>query len=636
MPTIHCVVTAAAALWLATSALADSTSETACAPAPVAITIGNVTLSNNQIARGLDISIGSPPQSFAFLPQWPMNNSFVYGVDGHCTPDLSSAACTTFRGGAYSGIASITRTVPEPASHPVDAAPYSSVSFAADTVVLNGTLDSPSPANTTTTTSLAQFPFGVPLNDLGQQSYHPMNALGLGANSTLLNALKASGRIASRSWSMFWGLNGAEATAQMAGVFVLGGYDRAKTVPGQMTTLPLADAGSVCPSRMVLSITDLVLNFANGTDASLFPGAASTALQACITPDYPVLMTLPDDPFFKAMETLTNASIDQRSDGIVFFANRYLPGASSSSSVYTGDLTITLQSGLAIRVPNDQLIVPDRTIDPVSGAIVANSSGLDTTILAIQNINANDMTQLGRQFLSAAYVMLNQDAGSFTVWQANPTVARDLVAVDETNAELTACNASSSSSSSSSSSEAAESAAPSTKHVSPGVIAGAVVGSCIAVAALVGLAVFFCVRRRRQQRTAALAATRAVDAARHKFDPGRSGGSGAHGSVSGFESTTALAPAEAPADVPPIRLQQHQQVFHQLDAREIKYKYESDDGYLPTTTTTTTTTTPPPPMVEMEDSSRIELREWQGGPPQYTTIPRGDPRRQTPQYELQG
>lgn len=41
-----------------------------CSPNPIAIRIGNITLANHQVARGAEIDIGDPPQSFAFLPQW--------------------------------------------------------------------------------------------------------------------------------------------------------------------------------------------------------------------------------------------------------------------------------------------------------------------------------------------------------------------------------------------------------------------------------------------------------------------------------------------------------------------------------------------------------------------------------------
>jgi len=41
-----------------------------CVPAPVAAKVGNVTLTNGQIARAIPLSIGTPETNFAFLPQW--------------------------------------------------------------------------------------------------------------------------------------------------------------------------------------------------------------------------------------------------------------------------------------------------------------------------------------------------------------------------------------------------------------------------------------------------------------------------------------------------------------------------------------------------------------------------------------
>lgn len=41
-----------------------------CAPRPIPISIGNVTLTNNEDMRGVGLSLGNPPQNFAFLPQW--------------------------------------------------------------------------------------------------------------------------------------------------------------------------------------------------------------------------------------------------------------------------------------------------------------------------------------------------------------------------------------------------------------------------------------------------------------------------------------------------------------------------------------------------------------------------------------
>jgi hypothetical protein len=57
-------VIACQTLLFARSASAD------CGPYPINVKIGNVTLSNQQDARGLAVTVGSPEQNFAFLPQW--------------------------------------------------------------------------------------------------------------------------------------------------------------------------------------------------------------------------------------------------------------------------------------------------------------------------------------------------------------------------------------------------------------------------------------------------------------------------------------------------------------------------------------------------------------------------------------
>lgn len=99
-------------------------------------------------------------------------------------------------------------------------------------------------------------------------------------------------------------------------------------------------------------------------------------------------------------------------------------------------MTIKLDSGLSVRITNDQLIVPERTISP-TGEIVANASSPNMVINPIKEINANDQLHLGRQFLSGAYVLLNEDSSSFTLWKANPTFKESLMAVDQQNNPIT-------------------------------------------------------------------------------------------------------------------------------------------------------------------------------------------------------
>ena len=97
---------------------------------------------------------------------------------------------------------------------------------------------------------------------------------------------------------------------------------------------------------------------------------------------------------------------------------------------------------------------------------------------------------LGRYFLTAAYLMVDQDAGTFTLWQANPSESTDLATV--TNAQSAArCDNNPPPVKSSPSEEASKTG------LSGGAIAGVVVG-VLAFVAVVALSVFFLRRRKRR------------------------------------------------------------------------------------------------------------------------------------------
>ncbi|KAL1792464.1 hypothetical protein ACET3X_008971 [Alternaria dauci] len=101
--------------------------------------------------------------------------------------------------------------------------------------------------------------------------------------------------------------------------------------------------------------------------------------------------------------------------------------------VYYGGLTIKLQNSMSVKIPNTELVVPDSFIAS-DGVVQTNTSVRNVVINSLQFDNSNDLPVLGRLFMSSAYVMVNQEAGMFTVWQANtaPKTA-DIVAVDKQN-----------------------------------------------------------------------------------------------------------------------------------------------------------------------------------------------------------
>lgn len=91
---------------------------------------------------------------------------------------------------------------------------------------------------------------------------------------------------------------------------------------------------------------------------------------------------------------------------------------------------MTLSSGLQIRIPNHQLILPDYHISS-QGEIIVNGSDRVVLINSLQAINLYDMPQLGQPFLSSAYLLVNEDTAQFTLWKSNPTTTRNLLAIGE-------------------------------------------------------------------------------------------------------------------------------------------------------------------------------------------------------------
>ena len=139
-----------------------------------------------------------------------------------------------------------------------------------------------------TTLSIPDFPVGFFENSQADSQ----NALGLGRNSTLLNALVSTGAIFSRTFSIFLGWTGAQTQYQTDGSLILGGYDSAK-ITGNNITLPFT-VEDVCNSGLLISITDINMNLKNGSNVSIIGQSRGSAMRACVRPDFN-LITLHED-----------------------------------------------------------------------------------------------------------------------------------------------------------------------------------------------------------------------------------------------------------------------------------------------------------------------------------------------------
>jgi hypothetical protein len=171
---------------------------------------------------------------------------------------------------------------------------------------------------------------------------------------------------------------------------------------------------------------------------------------------------------------------------------------------YSGDLTFTFQNELQIRIPNHQLVLPDITID-TSGNTNYNYSVREIMLNSDQQINANDMPFLGATFLTSAYLSVNHDYGSFSLWQANPTTDEKLIGIGPNgNGCQETANATSSTSPIATASQSSQPQPHPSPHISGGAIAGIVVVALV-VAGLVAGCIFMRLRRRnRQQRIEAM------------------------------------------------------------------------------------------------------------------------------------
>ena len=395
----------------------------------------------------------------------------LYGTSGQCS-NLSTAQCTFDRGGAFDS--SLSRTFsgpPDPSAAEFRAADHGSLSITAlgaDLARLNSTVN------------ISSFPLFAPTSGA-----LPQSGLGLGRNSTFLEYLYKSKQIASRSWSLFWGLEGGAPSSQMDGSLTFGGFDQAKTTGSNLTQAfsSLADM-TVCPSSMIVFITDVQVKFPNGTSTSLLGSAEGSAMRSCIKPDIP-LITFPSS-VWQAFFAAAGGTYIAPSESYKLWGMEY-----AANGVFDGDLSFSFSSGFEIIVPHSQLVVPDVQVNQAGQMDIPNSNSREILIYNLETSNANDMPLLGQAFLTSTYLHVNNDDEEFTIWQANPTKAENLVTVgSQSTCHQTTLNQTTS---------GGTDAIPTTsgRTLSAAAISVTVVGIILAIVILL-VALFFLRRRQRR------------------------------------------------------------------------------------------------------------------------------------------
>jgi hypothetical protein len=136
-----------------------------------------------------------------------------------------------------------------------------------------------------------------------------------------------------------------------------------------------------------------------------------------------------------------------------------------------------------------------------NGDAIVNGSVLELMINPLQDVNKNDFPQFGMTFLQAAYLHVNYDEDTFTLWQANAIESQSLVGIGKS---VIGCSANSTTATTSSQPTASATSSsqpqpqPHPAPLSSGIIAGIAV-SVIAILALIAAVAFWFLARRRRR-----------------------------------------------------------------------------------------------------------------------------------------
>lgn len=430
-----------------------------------------------------------------------MNNTLVYDGALECETGVGPAECAGERGGLYYQNASSTWN---------NVTTYQAAGASFDPL-WNDTNSQGGDYFGTDVLSIAgnkfeNYPLGIQVEKFHIDKWG-IQALGMSSNSTILNALKQTSQIATRSFGYWYGLVGKQ---YADGELVIGGLNRAKAT-GPNLTLALNPSRN-CPSGMVVNVNAITLNYnsndplkpvdpSNSADYNLLGTSASASLNYCIWPSYDVI-SMPSsvwNNFRDYVGGVQTGYAGTRSLGLNVYGMDYL-----ANSVYGGDLSFTIQNALTIKIPNNQLVIPDIDLDQGGNVVEKNSSIAEVMINSLESTNGDDMAILGRTFLTSAYLYVDYESNTFTLWSSKNTTDSNISVIrSATNSSCTTSSSNGTTSTGSSGGSSANSnstpaSVSSPGKISGGAIAGIVIG-VILLLLLLGLIAFILLRRRRSR-----------------------------------------------------------------------------------------------------------------------------------------
>jgi hypothetical protein len=202
-----------------------------------------------------------------------INDTFLISGLAYCEAQPDTGACFVQQGGRFDGNTTSTSATYDGSDIDGNLPSESSLnSVWSDNIIFSSEV-----------VRIPQFAFGV-LENITTSG----NVMGLGRNSSIANALIEAKITGSKVWSLFTGWTGDSLETQSDGCLVIDGYDLAKIV-SESTFTQNVILSTACPSGLMIAISDVLVNYSNGSTMSLMDSTGLTDQNACLTVEYPLL-----------------------------------------------------------------------------------------------------------------------------------------------------------------------------------------------------------------------------------------------------------------------------------------------------------------------------------------------------------
>ncbi|KIW76102.1 hypothetical protein AYO21_08424 [Fonsecaea monophora] len=480
---------------------------------PMFLPWSNVTVTTDQkaITRGIQISMGTPPQIVSLRPSNADDNLYVVNK-AQCAPQYNDSCIGQFGGVFDYGASKTFLQVAEGQWNGTDQGNPSQLSF----VYFNDVLTF---GNATI--------YGFP-SSYDQPGYGGQGVMPLGSGSDFLRIAVESGAVPSTVYGLWTGSRSIDHPVD--GSLVVGGYDTTR-INGSLTTF-----NSLEQCEMCVVITSLAYEDESGS-TNLFSNA-SESLQVNLQPSERAL-NVPQNVWENFMKA-TNA----------VYNDSYL--TYPSTAVPTGNLVVTLQNGYKTTIPSEELFYYPRGYDDEGKYTVIDNTYQIATMF--NYTNDGYVLDWGIPYMTMNYIIADYKRSQFKM---APAIRTDFesqgggyvlqASCDPVTATATSTTSVSTGTSTATTSASASHSGGGNKNIGP--IVGGVVGGVLGLILIVGGLALLFYRSRRRKNNAGAAAEHGQPTLTTPMmgnaSPGPNGGS----TADRYSHWTAMSPTEAPSEL---------------------------------------------------------------------------------------